>query len=522
LMPGELSQKAATLLAPFGQFVCLSGATTVTTSWLQGNRVLRRIDMAQLIAHQPDTMRQLWQEASTGLAEGALSALPRRQINHAQLRELEQTGANATQSGIIDVELDAPTPGKRLFDAEASYLITGGFGGFGLACAQWMVEQGARHIALVGRRGADTLQAQQAVHALQQAGATVMCAAADVSLEADVIKLIDEISQTMPPLRGVFHTAAVLKDSPINQILPEHVHAVMNPKAAGAWYLHQHTQSTSLDYFVLFSSVAGLIGGPGQASYAMSCEYQDALARHRRALGLAATSINWGALAEVGMVARHSEVAKYFSVTGVGSFSPAQAVDLLGKALAWNPVNIGMAIMNWPSWGATYPAWAASPKYAELAGDTGEQDQASDDSALINSLRAMADAERLQSVEDILASHLAKVCQMPLERIDRQASLLNMGLDSLMSMELQMTIETELGVKVSTLELMKGNNLIQLAHVIAGALMDKIPSKQARPTDHPANSAESIPSVSEQVDSLQDDEIDKLLSQLLKQEQVQA
>jgi len=362
------------------------------------------------------------------------------------------------------------------------------------------------------------------VKALEGAGARVMCVAADVSREEDVIRMIEDVRREMPTLRGIFHTAAVLQDSPINQILPEHVHSVMNPKAGGAWYLHQHTQDLPIDHFILFSSVAGLVGGPGQASYAMSCEYQDALARHRRALGLSATSINWGALAEVGMVARHGEVAKYFSVTGVGSFSPAQAVDMLGKAMSWSPAHIGMAIMDWQAWGATYPAWAASPKYMELASEGQGGNAAGGENALVQSLKAMGEDERRQRVEDILAGHLAQVAQMPLDRVDRQVSLLNLGLDSLMAMELQMAVENSVGIKVSTLELMKGNNLVQLSQVVSTAIMEKAGQGGSTSGEAGAKGGSAQPvsaSVSDQIDAIKDEDLDSLLSQLL-QEQVQA
>lgn len=141
----------------------------------------------------------------------------------------------------------------------------------------------------------------------------------------------------------------------------------------------------------------------------------------------------------------------------------------------------------------------------------------------MQSLKALGEDERRQRVEDILAGHLAQVAQMPLERVDRQVSLLNLGLDSLMAMELQMAVENSVGVKVSTLELMKGNNLVQLAQVVSVAIMEK--GEQADQggavTPAGASSPAAAASVSDQIDALKDEDIDKLLSQLLE-EQVQA
>lgn len=523
LQGGEIAQKAVASLAVLGQYIGLGVTPAVPAECLKDGRSLRRSDFSLVLRHQPERARDTWGAAVDRVKASPLKPASRRSMPQPKSHEVADSVPTAPEVGSMDLEVEARASGDALFQADASYLITGGFGGFGLSSAAWMVEQGARNLVLVGRRGANTPEAQQAVQALEKAGARVLCVAADVSREEDVMRMIEDVRREMPVLRGIFHTAAVLQDSPINQILPEHVHAVMNPKAGGAWYLHQHTQDLPIDYFILFSSVAGLVGGPGQASYAMSCEYQDALARHRRALGLAATSINWGALAEVGMVARHGEVAKYFSVTGVGSFSPAQAVDMLGKALSWSPVHIGMAIMDWQAWGATYPAWAASPKYMELADEKQAGSASGSENALVQSLKALGEDERRQRVEDILAGHLAQVAQMPLERVDRQVSLLNLGLDSLMAMELQMAVENSVGVKVSTLELMKGNNLVQLAQVVSVAIMEK--GEQADQggavTPAGASSPAAAASVSDQIDALKDEDIDKLLSQLLE-EQVQA
>src|SRR5581483_6686603 len=223
-------------------------------------------------------------------------------------------------------------------------------------------EHGARHLVLAGRRGADTPAAQPALEGLRARGARVLPLAADVSREADVERLLAEIAQHMPPLKGVFHAAAMLDDNPVAQLTPGQIANAMGAKAAGAWHLHRHTLEAKLDYFVLFSSIASMVGGPGQASYAMACAYLDALARLRRARLLPATAINWGALGQVGMATRYADAERYLGASGVGLFTPRQATELLGRILRWNPVGLGVAMMDWARWGRAYPGWAASPK----------------------------------------------------------------------------------------------------------------------------------------------------------------
>lgn len=522
LLQGELAEKALALVAPFGRYVDLSGSSVRAQA--SDNRSVTAVDMAQLAAWRPAQFTQLLKEVREGFRSGAYKATLHHGVAAERADEVAQALQVSDRVGGVVMEFEQSPALDSLFDADASYLITGGFGGFGLAVAAWMVEQGAQHLVLVGRRGAATPEAQQAVEALREAGAQVLAVSADIANEADVARLFAQIWEQAPPLKGVFHTAAVLQDSPINRIEPQHVHTVMGPKAAGAWWLHRHTRNLPLDYFVLFSSVACMVGGPGQASYAMSCEYQDALARHRRALGLAATSINWGALAEVGMIARHGEVEKYFNLTGVGSFSPAQAVALLGKVLELNPPQIGVAKMDWKAWGGTYPTWAASPKYSDLAVGDEDEDAASGEHALLHALLQMSEEDRIKAVADVLTEVLAETLQLAPERIDRQQSLLNMGIDSLMAMELQMGVETRFSVKVSTLELMKGNNLMQLAQYITKSIADKSARKASKPAAAPvvAKRPDDAASLIAKLDDLGDADLDQLLAQLLPKDEVDA
>jgi NAD(P)-dependent dehydrogenase (short-subunit alcohol dehydrogenase family) len=225
--------------------------------------------------------------------------------------------------------------------------VTGGFGGFGLKVAEWLVSSGAGNLVLVGRRGAADANSREAVERLRCAGAKVLPVAADIAEEGEVQRLLAEIAETMPPLRGVFHAAAVLDDSPISAVTRARLHTVLRPKALGAWHLHRHTRTLPLDHFVLFSSIGSLVGNPGQAAYVAANAYLDALAEHRRSLDLPAISINWGALAEVGMAARHEGVEAHLNRVGVGFFRPKQAIALLDKIVRWRPATLGAAIMDW-------------------------------------------------------------------------------------------------------------------------------------------------------------------------------
>jgi acyl transferase domain-containing protein/NADP-dependent 3-hydroxy acid dehydrogenase YdfG/acyl carrier protein len=503
---GETAAKGLALLAPFGRFVAV-GRGAAAPAPRHSNQTIAAVDVHQMAWERPELFAQL-------------------------LAELRAADFGPLPAGPIDA-VEPPAAAPPLFEADASYLITGGFGGFGLEMAAWMVAQGARHLVLVGRRGAATPEARRAVAELAQAGATVTPIAADVSKEVEVIDLIAQIAATLPPLRGVFHTAAVLDDGPIDRLDRTRMETVLGPKALGAWHLHRHTVGLPLDHFVLFSSIASLIGSPGQATYVAANTFLDALAQYRRRRGLAATSINWGALGQVGMAARHQEVEKYFERVGIGSFTPAQAVRVFGRILRWKPAGLGAAIMNWPVWGEFNPAWAASPRYQALAGAGAEAGADAGDATLVRSLRELDAEARAERMTSVVIGLVAETLRLPVEKVDPAQTLLSMGVDSLMAMELQTAIEKTLGVKVSTLELMKGTSLAHLArHLAAGfgpaqpAPVSALAPAPAPPTTEAALTAPlgeiDAEALLARLDHLSDEQVEQLIDKLVPGEEIGA
>src|SRR5262249_43606980 len=184
-------------------------------------------------------------------------------------------------------------------DGRATYLVTGASGGIGGALAHWLVECGARHLALVSRGGAAELA--ESLRAGVGAAGSILDFRLDVADEEAVRRLIGETRQRMPALKGVFHAAGVLDDGLLTGQNWQRFEKVMRPKISGAWNLHQATLDVPLDYFVLFSSVSSVFGAPGQANYAAANAFLDALAEHRRSNGLAGCSINWGPWSDIGM-----------------------------------------------------------------------------------------------------------------------------------------------------------------------------------------------------------------------------
>ena len=218
-------------------------------------------------------------------------------------------------------------PAAAALRADGTYLVTGGLGGFGLATASWLVDNGARHLVLVGRSGAMTREAKDGVAALEERGAVVKVLKVDVSHEDQVATMLDEVRRTMPPLRGVIHAAAVFGGEFLAESSAELLRAAMIPKMVGAWHLHQLTRAIPLDFFVLYSSVAGTLGETGTAAYSAANSFLDALAHLRQSQGLPGISIGWGLLGDTGIGVRDARIGALVQSVG---HRPMAVKDLLG------------------------------------------------------------------------------------------------------------------------------------------------------------------------------------------------
>ena len=258
----------------------------------------------------------------------------------------------------LEPVVEAP---PTVISPQATYLITGGFGGLGLHLLKWLAEQGARNIALVGRSGA-TDTARAVIQEAEAAGVRIQCFRADVSRKEDMAQVLALIGKTHAPLRGVFHTAGVLADAALTQQTAESFARVFAPKVAGTVCLDELTAEIPLDFFVLFSSAASLLGAAGQANYAAASAFEDAMSHRRRLRGLPAISVNWGAWA-AGMAQRTAtEQRRHYA--GMAIMQPVSALSLLGQILHAQPAQILAASMDWNRLAQRFANDEVPPRYS--------------------------------------------------------------------------------------------------------------------------------------------------------------
>jgi len=360
---------------------------------------------------------------------------------------------------------------KISISPEGSYLITGGLGALGLQLAQWLVEQGAQHLVLTGRREPSQIAAQT-ISQLEQAGVKVSVLLGDVSIEQDVAGIIEQIQTSLPPLRGVIHAAGVLDDGVLQQMNWERFTKVMAPKVQGAWHLHQFTQELPLDFFVCFSSAASLLGSNGQGNYAAANAFLDGLVYHRRALGLPGLSVNWGAWGEGGMAARlASQFQSRIRALGMSSIPPEQGLQILTQLLNESAIQVGVIPINWSQFMAQLPVGIKVPVLEAFISSQSVAVEAKSNEFL-EQLKATKSSDRSPMMTTYLQGVVGKLLGFPESELpDPELGFFDMGMDSLLSLELRNLLQTSLGCSVSSTVLFEYTNIEALAEYLTTEIL---------------------------------------------------
>lgn len=345
------------------------------------------------------------------------------------------------------VPVPLPPAPDRLIDAEGAYLITGGLGGLGLEVAQGLVAAGARHLILVGRSlPSEAVRAR--IAEMEGRGSRILTAQCDVASAGEVAALVEEIGARALPLRGVVHAAGVLDDGALARQDWGRFESVLAPKVQGAWNLHAATRHIPLDFFVLFSSTASLFGSPGQGNYAAANAFLDGLARYRRALGLRALSINWGAWARVGMAAAlGGRDHQAWASRGLTLLEPERAVDTLLRVLRTDAAQAAVARVAWPTFAQSFPSERLPSLARELAGRAGSRADGGDPSVLRKFLDGPPE-QRPAVIEDYLRRQLGRALGLKDPDVRPSSNLLEMGIDSLMVMEVINSCRRDLGLRL--------------------------------------------------------------------------
>ncbi|MCP3102824.1 type I polyketide synthase [Myxococcus sp. K15C18031901] len=360
---------------------------------------------------------------------------------------------------------------------EATYLVTGGLGALGLATASWLVDLGARHLVLVGR-SAPNEEASSCLDTLRSRGCDIQLARVDVADALEVERLVDGISARGPALRGVFHAAGVLEDAVLLNQDRERLARVLAPKVQGAWNLHRGTSGIPLDFFVLYSSAASLIGVAGQANYVAANSFLDALAHHRRARGLPALSINWGRWSGAGMAGRARGPDS-------STLAPQRALRVMEALLSREVAQVGVVPFD-DAGGRAPLAEGHGPLLSELMSRARSPSAAVERmQTLLGEFSRSDHARRRTLLSHYVQGRLGSLLGFaPGHDVLRsRASLNELGLDSLRAVELKNLMGRELGVDLPMSRFIDGTGIDGIVEALHAQLeLDALLSRAPTPT----------------------------------------
>ena len=442
----EFIPAALGLLGQGGTFLEIGKRGVWPPERMQGERPDLRYhiyDLAAELDRQPAIVRELFADLVRDVAAGTLPKLPLRVFALGDAVEAFRHIAQARHIGKVLLAM-MPTEGARdrnVVRSDGGYLISGGTGPLGLAVARWLVDRGAGSLVLLSRRGADA-SAEAVCVDLRTRGARVHVITGDVADPTDVERACRALDA---PLRGIVHAAGVLDDAPLEQQSVESIGRALRPKVSGALALRDAGRAASLDFFVLFSGGAGLVGSAGQANYAAANAWLDAFAWACRAEGLPAISISWGAWAGAGMAGRVSEAVKRsWAAQGVEQIQEADGLRALEQLLERDLVHAAVMPTDWERAGAN-PVIAQRPLFRELVRPTAKP--ARETRSLRERLTALAPEDRVEA----LAAHVREQARAvlaidPAVSIEPDRGLTELGMDSLMAVDLSNRLRQELAV----------------------------------------------------------------------------
>jgi acyl transferase domain-containing protein len=447
------------------------------------------------------------------------------------LRDDRRLGARLVREHLL--------PERRFaWQSDATYLITGGLGGLGLAVAAWLVRHGVRHLALIGRtplpprerwatlpENSREARRVRQIQSLEAMGARVFVGCADVGDEASLTACLSDFSQSgWPGLRGVIHAAGVMSYQPFREATLASFRDTLHAKAIGAWLLHKATLGQPLDCFVVFSSAAALLDVAFVGAYAAANAFLDGLADRRGEQALASLSVNWNLWRGIGMGEdvsdRELEILK---TRGMGAIPADTGIELLGHLVQQKSCHLAVMPMDWQKWQSAFPVVARLPFFSSVVGVT-TGNRAAPPVDLRAAIAAATGAERALLLRQCTRRHVAGVLGLAESALEDSTSLTRLGLDSLMATELRNRLLADTGFSPPMAHLLEGPSTTDLAALLEsfmdGAAAAVSPHPQKPAPDGGVAAATEAARILGDLDHLSDQDVDRLLKEMLQEKEI--
>ena len=402
-------------------------------------------DLGDVARSDPALLQRLLRDLMAAFAAGELTPLKHTVFRLADGAAAFRYMAQARHIGKVVIESDAAADMR--IRPDATYLITGGLGALGLETARWLASRGAAQLVLVGRSAASAA-AQTQIGELERAGVRVKILCADIAQASEVARLLAAIAD-LPPLKGIIHAAGVLDDGLLDAQDVQRLRKAMAPKGDGAWHLHAAVRTLPLDFFVCYSSAAALLGSAGQANYAAANAFLDALVHVRRAQGLHGLSVAWGPWA-LGMAAGlDARGTQRIAAQGFKPIAAAQGFGLLEQLLRQDATCAAVLPLQWDIYLKHHYRGALPPFFAALSKEekTAQPQAAAEPSAILRRLSRTAAGQRRAVLLDYLQAQVAAALgEEGAQGITPRQRLFDLGIDSLMAVDLKNRLQADLGV----------------------------------------------------------------------------
>lgn len=522
-LAGELIEPSFAVLAKGGRFIELGKRGIKDAAWVAAQQRDWRyfvVDWGDTAAREPALIGGMYARLVSELRVGTLAPLQRHVFALDDAARAFRFMAQARHTGKIVIRHSQAAP--LTIRRDGTYLVTGGLSGLGLLVARWLAEHGAGRLVLVGRRGV-TPEATPVLEEIRSRGTVVIPEALDVSNETALRELLTRVRADGPPLRGVLHSAGALDDAALLQQDAQRFARVFAPKVQGGWLLDTLTRNDALDWFVLFSSVAAVLGSPGQSNHSAANAFLDVLAHERRQSGLPALSINWGPWTEVGAAADRG-LAERLKAQGLGAVTPDQGLLAMQRLLESGAVQAAVLPVDWKRYLERSAQGDIPSFFAEVGGASSS---ATSDTSLERSPAAALDLrQQLAEVPEsrrrpmvaafVRERALRALGVDPARPLDPRTPLGDLGLDSLLAVELRNTLGRALGRSLPATLLFDYPSVETLTEYLLTEVFEFGAAPQESKAQSPAPPKQApAPSTGKLVgaiEALSDDEVDRLIA----------
>ncbi len=474
---GEIAYQNFASLAPYGVYVDISKKDIMSNTFLDmkffnHNLSYISVDIDRLLMERKEKIASLLQDVAAYIASRVLTPLPTTtfavdEIFEAfnQLKDDKQPGNVVVDFSNRPVQVSSKQEGS--VQADGTYLITGGTRGLGLEIAKWLVEKGAKNLALLSRSGLKNANAIQDVEKMKKQGVNVQVYAADISKLEDVQQVFDKIQKDLPELTGIFHGAMVLDDGFLLDMNADRFMKVLKPKVDGAMNLHHVSKDLNLENFVVFSSISSLIGNIGQANYVAANAFLDSFAHWRKDLNLPVSTVNLGVLKESGVVSRNENIERILEGSGINGFTNKQVMQGVDFIIKEKPTQVGFFDLNWgvisKSFGKSGVALFSEVDKVNTNEKEALTEVQSENREAIGSLESNAQHEFIVT---LLQKQLGKILKLPVANINPDKGINLLGVDSILTIEFMSMIKESLAVEIAPIEFLTGPSVRQLSSKI--------------------------------------------------------